>query len=103
MEAVPVTEESKQEKRPLTREQRRAVERVNKEASEIVQRLVNSWYDFFLDNDPDSEEVKAKQREVNAKWRMYCKRRNLKPQAHNVVNQSIAGLIEEYKKEKAEV
>lgn len=83
-------------KKPLTREQRRAMDRLNKEVGDIIARLVNQWYEFFLDNDPDSEEVKTKQKEVSAKWRMYCKRKHLKAEAFTIVDKSITQLMEEY-------
>lgn len=94
-------QESKAQKH-LTARQRKAIEQANNQANQIVQRLVNSWYDFFLDNDPESEEVKAKHKEVSAKWKMYCKRRNLKAEVYNLVDESIKKLIEEYQKERAE-
>lgn len=97
-------EEAKQaaEKGPLTREQRRARERLNKEAGDMIARLVNQWYEFFLDNDPDGEEVKEKQKEVSAKWRMYCQRRHLKSEILPLIDNSITQLMDEYKKAKAE-
>lgn len=85
----------------LTREQRRARERAGKEVSGIIDRLVTQWYEFFMDNDPDSDEVKQKGEEVSAKWKMYCRRRKLKPEALDIVGKTIAELMEEYKKEKA--
>jgi hypothetical protein len=98
---VPETPVEKEQK-PLTREQRRARERLNKEAGDMIARLVNQWYEFFLDNDPDSKEVQDKQKEVSAKWRMYCQRRHLKPEILPLIDKSIDKLIDEYKKAKAE-
>lgn len=85
----------------LTREQRRARERINKEVSDIIDRLVSQWYEVFMNNDPASDVVREKAEEVSAKWKMYCRRRGLKPQALDIVSKSIADLMEEYKKEKA--
>lgn len=90
------------EKGPLTREQRRARERLNQEVNDLIARLVNQWYEFFLDNDPECEEVKDKRKEVSAKWRMYCQRRGLKPEIHPLIDESIGKLIDEYTKTKAE-
>lgn len=87
---------------PINREQRRARERVHKEISGMIDRLVNQWYEVFLNNDPESAEVKEKAAEVSAKWKMYCRRRGLKPEALNIVSKTIAELMEEYKKEKTE-
>lgn len=87
---------------PLTRAQRRARERLNNEAGDIIARLVNQWYEFFLDNDPDGQAVKDKQKEVSAKWRMYCQRRHFKPEIFPLIDKSIDKLIDDYKKAKAE-
>lgn len=92
--------EAAQQKGPLTREQRRARERLNEEVTEMINRLVRQWYQFFINNDPDSEVVKNKQKEVSAKWRMFCRMRHLKVEAFPLVDKSIAGFIEEYKKAK---
>lgn len=96
---VPLNPESQKEI-PLTREQRRALERLNKEAGDMIARLVNQWYEFFLDHDPDGPEVKLKKQEVSAKWRMYCKRRRLVAKAFPAVDEAINQLIEEYKTQK---
>lgn len=98
-----VDQEEPKKEIPLTREQRRVRERLNKEVSELIAKLVNQWYEFFLDNDPDSQVVKDKQKEVSAKWRMYCHRRHLKSEVFPLIDKSITQLMDEYKKAKEEV
>lgn len=82
----------------LSREQRRAIERVNQEVSDTLAKLVNIWWEFFLNNDPESEAVKAKQKEVSAKWKVYCSRRKVKAELFSLADRSISDLIEEYRK-----
>lgn len=71
------------EDKKLTREQRRIQERISNEAQQAYSKLAKSYFDFFIDNDPDSEPVKLKAKEVIHKWRMYCKHRNLIPKVYD--------------------
>lgn len=82
----------------LTREQRRARERTSKEITDMINSLVRQWYNFFIENDPESDEVMLKAEEVSAKWKMYCHRKKLKPEALDLVSKTIVGLMEEYQK-----
>lgn len=95
-EETPV-EQPKEQK--LTRLQRRALERANQQASAMHQRLANQFAEFFIDSDPDSEEVIEKQKEVNAKWRMYCKSKGLTPEVFGLVNDSCNKFREQFNNE----
>lgn len=92
--------ETPQEKKPvtLTRDQRRAHERLNQEVNDTLAQLVGLWYQFFLQNDPESNEVKNKKKEISAKWRVYCERRHLKAELKGLADKAIDQLMDEYKK-----
>lgn len=87
----------------LTREQRRMRDRVNEDANKTFILLAEKFRECFMENDPESEEVTAKQKEVNAKWRVYCKNRNLIPDAYNQVFEYCSNLRIQYIAELHEV
>jgi len=87
--------------KPLTREQRRYKERIESEAKAQLDRLTENYYEFFMDNDPESEEVAKKHKECNAKWKMYCHARNLMPSALDAFERQATVLHDKYKKELA--
>lgn len=96
----PEVEQPKEQK--LNRQQRRIVERANDEANRMHARLVNQFAEFFIDNDPSSDAVIDKQADINAKWRMYCKNRNLLPEVFSLVDQSCNKFREQYLSERNE-
>lgn len=83
----------------LTRQQKRMVERANEEANTMHRRLVNQFCEYFIDNEPHSDEVIEKQREVNAKWRVYCKNRHLTPEVLGLVDQACNEFREQFNNE----
>jgi hypothetical protein len=83
--------------KPLTREQRRMRERVNMEAQTIIQTLQEQFLNFFMEcQDTEGETVNNKIREIDAKWRLYCKRKNLIPAAYTVMDKYMEDSIKEY-------
>lgn len=92
-------DEVKEPEPKLNRQQKRMVERANNEANAMHKRLVNQFAEFFIDNDPDSDEVDAKQKEVNAKWRVFCKNRNLLPEVFGLVDLSCNKFREQFNSE----
>lgn len=94
--------ETPQEQKPqqLTRDQRRMMDRLNKEVNETLAQLVNLWYQFFLQNDPEGNEVKNKKKEVSAKWRVFCERRHLKSELKGLADKAIDQLMDEYRKQR---
>lgn len=97
-------EEKKQEK-PLSREQRRIIDRVNREAHERLGSLVEHFFEFFMEHDPQSVEVEDKKKEVSAKWKMYVHNRRLSKEALNLCEEKCDELIAQYlqfKQEKKE-
>lgn len=91
--------ETKDEPKKESREQRRLREGINEDANKTFVALAEKFRIFFMDNDPDGEEVKTKAKEVDAKWRVYCKNRGLIPEAYPQVSDFCKELIQEYKNE----
>lgn len=83
----------------LNRQQKRMVERANEEANAMHKRLVNQFAEFFMDNDPESDDVIQKQKEVNAKWRVYCKTRGLTPEVLGLVDAACNQFREQFNNE----
>ena len=90
-------DEAPAQTKTMTRAQRRIQERIQADAKNMHARLVNNFYEFFIDHDPESEEVESKQKEVVAKWKMFCKQRQLIAQAYNVVGDNCELIRKEYK------
>lgn len=100
MEGSPEVENQvKEPEQKLTRQQKRMVERANEEANAMHKRLVNQFAEFFMDSDPAGDEVEAKQREVNAKWRVYCKTRHLTPEVYGLVDLACNQIREQFNNE----
>lgn len=91
--------EVKEPEPKLTREQKRIMERANAEANAMHKRLVNQFAEVFMDNDPASDLVSDKQREVNAKWRVYCKNRDLTPEVYALVYTACDGIRKQFNQE----
>lgn len=64
--------------------------------------LTKKFYDCFMEFNPESEEVKAMEIEVKAKWRMYCNGRKLLITAFPMVEESIKAIRANYEKAKTE-
>lgn len=84
------------EEKKLTRQQQRAFDRINVEINKTASNLVERFYNFFMEHDPNSDEVADFQRELSAKWKMYCKRMALKPEALNAINEQCDKIRAEY-------
>lgn len=85
--------------KPLTWEQRRFKERIEKEAMFQLNSFVSKFYEFFMEHEPESEEVKTKQKELSAKWKMYCHNKKLSQKALGLVDDNCQRIISEYKSE----
>lgn len=86
----------------MTRQQKRAHEQANEDAREMFIAMTKRFYDCFMENSPDSEEVKAMEIEVKAKWRMYCQNRKLLIPAYAMVENAIKEIRSNYEKAKAD-
>jgi isochorismate hydrolase len=83
--------------KPLTHEQRRMRERINLEAQNVIHTLQEQFLNFFIEcQDTEGEAVNNKIREIDAKWRLYCKRKNLIPAAYTVMDKYMEQSIKEY-------
>lgn len=94
IQEVSKPEEKKEVK--LNRRQQREVDRINKDAAETYARLSGIFYSVFMANDPDSDVVTTKEKELNAKWRMYCKRNQLIPASFDALSNYFKLLHTEY-------
>lgn len=83
----------------LTREQRRMVDRANEEAGRMHKRLVDQFYEFFLDNTITPALIDSKKKEVAAKWRVYCKQRGLTAEALGLVEKTCDEILEQFNNE----
>ncbi len=86
----------------LTREQRRAIDRINKEAEATYKRLCEQYYTIFMDNDPDGTVVLAKEIEVLTKWKMYAVSRQFSDDAKGILKQYIDQVRKQYNDAKAQ-
>jgi hypothetical protein len=94
-------EKQQPKERPLTREQRRIHDRVNREVQEVFDQLSRKFFTFFMASDPEGIEVQGKIKQLDAQWRVYCKRKKLLPKGFPMLKAYCEALIEEYKTEKA--
>lgn len=85
--------------KPLTREQRRYKERVERDAMVQLNSFVSKFYEFFMDNDPESPEIEAKRKELSAKWKMYCHHKNLSAKALPLCDNNCQSIIDKYKEQ----
>jgi uncharacterized protein YnzC (UPF0291/DUF896 family) len=94
-------EKEQPKERPLTREERRYQERINREVQEVFDQLTRNFFTFFMSSDPEGIEVQDKIKQLDAQWRVYCKRKKLLAKGYPMLKQYCEKLIEEYKTEKA--
>lgn len=82
-----------------TRAVRRMIDRINRKAAETFQVLTENYYACFLDMDPNGFDVKEKQKELSAKWRMYCKRGGLISEAYPKFDEYCESINKQYHQE----
>lgn len=89
------------EKQPkqLTREQRRYKERVENEAMIQLNSFVSKFYEFFMENDPESPLIETKKKELSAKWKMYVHHKGLSTKALDLCDGNCQAIIEKYKEQ----
>jgi hypothetical protein len=86
-------------KEVLTRAQQRRIKRVNEEVYQTINQLSDQFMDFFMAaEDPQSKEVVNKMTEISAKWRIYCKRKNLIAGAYPVMDKQMNDIVSDYLK-----
>jgi len=85
----------------LTREQRRHFERIKKEVDFQYAKLASSFFDYFIDNDPESIDVLNKEKEVIRKWKMYCGKMRLNPEIFDAMKKHCDEVRKDYKSQEA--
>lgn len=93
------SEPAPKESKPLTRLQRRYKERVEKEAMAQLNSLVSKFYEFFMENDPESQLIQDKKKELSAKWRMYVSHKGLSLKALGLCDSNCQSIIDKYKEQ----
>ena len=83
----------------LSRQQKRIMDRINKEASIIFNVLADQFVDLFMESDVDSEEVTKKQKEISSKWKIYCSKKGLTADSFKLVDDFCNEFRDDYKKE----
>lgn len=91
---APIKEEKK-----LSRKQIRYKERVEKEAMMQLNHFVSKFYEFFMENEPESPEIQAKQKELSAKWKMYVHNKGLSTKALGLCEENCQKIIDQYKEQ----
>lgn len=87
------------EKENLTREQRRMMERANKEVMQKYDAFAERFLEYFTNHeDPGSDEVLQQAKKMDAQWRVYCKGKNLKIEAYTLIKDFCGKVIEDYQK-----
>lgn len=77
-EDMPKVEEDKKDaQRPLTREQRRMKERIEKEADEKLTAMIGKFSDFLIDCENPEVDVPFIQKTMSAQWKLYCVKKRL--------------------------
>lgn len=85
------------ENKQLNRRQKRYQERVSAEAKQAYEQLTKQFLDFFIFSDsPTEEKIVAKMEEISKKWRLYCQRKQLLPNAYPIIDQYMDGVIKQY-------
>jgi hypothetical protein len=88
-------------KKVESRADRRRREQINTEAAQTIKTLSDQFMSFFIEaEDPEGNEVVEKMKSIDAKWRVYCKRRNLILSAYRVMSDFMEGAMKEYLTEK---
>lgn len=89
------------QKEKLSRREQRYRERVNQEVQSVISQLSDQFLNFLLSSEnPEGNEVVEKMKDINAKWRVYCKRKNLIAKAYPVMELQMAQMAKEYLEEK---
>lgn len=95
-----VQEEQPKEK-PLSREQQRKKDRIEKGAEETFELLSNRFLDYFVNHDdPEGNEVAQKLSQVSAQWKAYCAKRQLVDQAKSMIDVYGASVLKDYNESK---
>jgi hypothetical protein len=82
----------------MNRRQRRYNERVNAEVKQVIDELAEKFLKHVVTSDnPDGEETTEKVKQFSSQWRLYCKRKALVPKAYILMDEIMAGILNDYK------
>lgn len=96
--------QTKEPEKHLTREQRRRQERINQEVSAVFDQLTAKFVSFFLDSDnPEGPEVQERVKQIDAQWRVCCKRKGVLPKGYPLVKQWCEQYLKDYQEAKQAV
>lgn len=86
--------------KPRTKEQQRRldrqVERANEEAQQVFNTLKDQLFRAFMDSPNPEETMPGDTKIVSAKWKTYCKRKNLIASVYDRIDLQGARLMEDY-------
>lgn len=86
--------------KPLTREQRRQVERTTKEAMVRFNKFANDFSDWMYDTPDLTDEMVAERvKQIDAKWQVYCRYMNLDLKSKDAIKDFCKELYNHYKVE----
>ena len=84
-----------------SRAQKRWIERTNQEAQATINSLMTQFLAYFMESpDPEGEAVQNKRKDISAKWRLYCKHKQLGPQVFTMADKYMDQVLADYLKEK---
>jgi len=80
-------------------EQKQKLQRQRAEAQALLMlnKLVTQFYEFFMNNDPDSPLIAQEQTKIGAKWKMYCVQAKLNKSASGRFDEHCTTIKEKYK------
>lgn len=82
---------------PISRQERRRREKINQEVQEAHRQLSDKFLNFFIEcENPEGQEVVDKMKQIDAQWRLFCRRKGLIAKAYPLMNDYMEGLLKEY-------
>lgn len=99
MEITPETTETPTKQvLKLNREQKRILERVEREAKDTCQKLCERFLAYFMTSeDPESEATQKYMAILNGQWLTYCKQKKLNEGSRTILSNYMQSVITEYK------
>lgn len=69
---------------------------LQRDATRTLTQLVTQFYEVFMANDPEAEEVAVKRKQVSAKWKMYCMRMKLTEKSLTLCDENCQSIVDKY-------
>jgi hypothetical protein len=94
-------EDKKEPTKPLTREQRRHMDRVEKEAKQVLSQLQERFLKRIMESDdPEGQDVIDFVDQIHAKWKLYCQQKRIMPEAHKLILDYCLDTLKQYSENK---